>query len=129
MPRARRSSMRSRVVSRSLMSGALVGAVLVGSLTIVPARLNGTRRGGRAVIARRVGSPAQPAAGRPFTVSFKVTRSDNGRPFVRGKMTGAPSIAGLVAQHPTFLQRDDARVSLVVPPSATGKTLRVAVTI
>ena len=76
--------MRSRVFSRSLMSGALVGAVLVGSLTIVPAALNGTPRGGRPVIARPVASPAQPAAGRPFTVSFKVTRSDNGRPFVRG---------------------------------------------
>ena len=121
--------MRSRVFSRSLMSGALVGAVLVGSLTIVPAALNGTPRGGRPVIARPVASPAQPAAGRPFTVSFKVTRSDNGRPFVRGKMTGDPSIAGLVVQHTESFKGGTARVSLVVPPSATGKTLRVAVTI
>src|SRR6185312_15806461 len=96
MPDSRRCSMRSRVFSRSLMSGSLVGAVLVGSLTIVPAALNGTPRGGRPVIARPVASPAQPAAGRPFTVSFK---------------------------------GGTARVSLVVPPSATGKTLRVAVTI
>jgi hypothetical protein len=111
------------------MSGALVGAVLVGSLTIVPAALNGTPRGGRPVIARPVASPAQPAAGRPFTVSFKVTRSDNGRPFVRGKMTGDPSIAGLVVQHTESFKGGTARVSLVVPPSATGKTLRVAVAI
>ena len=69
--------MRSRVFSRSLVSGGLVGAVLVGSLTIVPAALNGTPKGGgRPVIAKPVASPAQPAAGRPFTVSFKVTRSD-----------------------------------------------------
>ena len=83
--------MPSRVFSRSLVSGGLVGAVLVGSLTIVPAALNGTpRSGGRPVIAKPVASPAQPAAGRPFTASFKVTRSDNGRPFRSGRMTGDP---------------------------------------
>ena len=121
--------MRSRVCSRSL-SGGLVGAVLVGSLTIVPAALNGTPRGGgRPVIGKPVASPAQPAAGRPFTVSFKVTRSDNGRPFVRGTMTGDPSIAGRVVQHTESFKRGTVRVSLVVPASATGKTLRVVVAI
>ena len=122
--------MRSRMFSRSLVSGGLVGAVLVGSLTIVPAALNGTPRGGgRPVIAKPVASPAQPAAGRPFTVSFRVTRSDNGRPFLRGTMTGDPSIAGRVVQHTESFKGGTARVSLVVPASATGKTLRVAVAI
>ena len=122
--------MRSRVFSRSLVSGGLVGAVLVGSLTVVPAALNGTpRNGGRPVIAKPVAAPAQPAAGRPFTVSFKVTRSDNGRPFLRGKMTGDPSIAGRVVQHTESFKGGTARVSLVVPANATGKTLRVAVAI
>ena len=81
------------------------------------------------MIAKPVASPAQPAAGRPFTVSFKVTRSDNGRPFLRGKMTGDPSIAGRVVQHTESFKGGTARVSLVVPASATGKTLRVAVAI
>ena len=122
--------MRSRMFSRSLVSGGLVGAVLVGSLTIVPAALNGTpRSGGRPVIAKPVASPAQPAAGRPFTVSFRVTRSDNGRPFLRGTMTGDPSITGRVVQHTESFKGGTARVSLVVPASATGKTLRVAVAI
>ena len=122
--------MPSRVFSRSLVSGGLVGAVLVGSLTIVPAALNGTpRSGGRPVIAKPVASPAQPAAGRPFTASFKVTRSDNGRAFLRGRMTGDPSIAGRVVQHTESFRGGTARVSLVVPASATGKTLRVAVAI
>ena len=122
--------MRSRLFSRSLVSGGLVGAVLVGSLTIVPAALNGTpRSGGRPVIAKPVASPAQPAAGRPFTASFKVTRSDNGRAFLRGRMTGDPSIAGRVVQHTESFRGGTARVSLVVPASATGKTLRVAVAI
>ena len=122
--------MPSRVFNRSLVSGGLVGAVLVGSLTIVPAALNGTpKSGGRPVIAKPVASPAQPAAGRPFTASFKVTRSDNGRAFLRGRMTGDPSIAGRVVQHTESFRGGTARVSLVVPASATGKTLRVAVAI
>ena len=122
--------MRSRMFSRSLVSGGLVGAVLVGSLTIVPAALNGTPRGGgRPVIAKPVASPPQPAAGRPFTVSFRVTRSDNGRPFLRGTMTGDSSIAGRVVQHTESFKGGTARVSLVVPASATGKSLRVAVAI
>ena len=122
--------MRSRLFSRSLVSGGLVGAVLVGSLTIVPAALNGNpRNGGRPVIAKPVAAPAQPAAGKPFTVSFKVTRSDNGRPFLRGKMTSDPSIAGRVVQHTESFRAGTARVSFAVPANATGKTLRVTVAI
>ena len=83
--------MRSRF-GRSLVSGGLVGAVLVGSLTVVPAALNGNpRNGGRPVIAKPVAAPAQPAAGKPFTVSFKVTREfgDNKIVFMyHGKLSG-----------------------------------------
>jgi hypothetical protein len=104
--------------------------VLVGSLTVVPAALNGNpRNGGRPVIAKPVAAPAQPAAGKPFTVSFKVTRSDNGRPFLRGRMTGDPSIAGRVLQHTESFRAGTARLSLAVPANATGKTLRVSVAI
>jgi len=122
--------MRSRLFSRSLVSGGLVGVVFVGSLTIVPAALNGNpRNGGRPVIAKPVAAPAQPAAGKPFTVSFKVTRSDNGRPLLRGKMTGDPSIAGRVVQHTESFRAGTARVSFAVPANATGKTLKVTVVI
>src|SRR6188472_3664647 len=129
MRRSRRCSMRSRF-GRSLVSGGLAGAVLVGSLTVVPAALNGNpRNGGRPVIAKPVAAPAQPAAGKPFTVSFKVTRSDNGRPFLRGKMTGDPSIAGRIVQHTESFRAGTARVSLAVPANATSKTLRVSLAI
>jgi hypothetical protein len=122
--------MRSRLFGRCLVSGGLVGAVLVGSLTVVPAALNGNpRNGGPPVIAKPVAAPAQPAAGKPFTVSFKVTRSDNGRPFLRGRMTGDPSIAGRVVQHTESFRAGTARVSLAVPTNAIGKTLRVTVAI
>jgi hypothetical protein len=119
--------MRSRLFHRSLVSGGLVGAVLAGSLTVVPAALNGNpKNGGRPVIAKPVAAPAQPAAGKPFTVSYKVTRSDNGRPFLRGKMTGGPSIAGRIVQHTESFRAGTARISLAVPANATGQTQRVS---
>ena len=65
------------------------------SLALVPVASNSTMKdGGKPVVAKPVAIPAQPVAGRPFAVSFKVTRSDTGTPFLRGRMTGNPSIAG-----------------------------------
>jgi hypothetical protein len=121
--------MRSRQSGRSLVSGGVVALVLAGSLTVVPVALNGTLKGGRPVIAKPVATPAQPAAGKPFSVSFKVTRSDTGKPFVGGQMKGDPRIAGRPVQHTESFRRGTARVSLVVPGSAMGKTLRVSVAI
>jgi hypothetical protein len=122
--------MRSRPFGRSLVPGGLVGVVLVGSLTVVPVALNGTpKSGGRPVIGKPVATPAQPAAGKPFTVSFRVTRTDNGRAYLGGRMTGDPTIAGRIVQHTESFRGGSARVSLVVPASAMGKTLRVAVSV
>jgi hypothetical protein len=98
-------------------------------LTLVPVALNGTLKGGRPVIAKPVATPAQPAAGKPFAVSFKVTRSDTGKPFVGGQMKGDPRVAGRAVQHTDSFKRGTARVSLVVPATAMGKTLRVTVAI
>jgi hypothetical protein len=112
------------------VSGGVVAVVLAGSLTVVPVALNGTLKNrGRPVIAKPVATPAQPAAGKPFTVAFKVTQSDTGKPFVRGAMKGDPRIAGRLVQHTDSFKRGTARVSLVVPLNAMGKTLKVAVAI
>ena len=121
--------MRSRQSRRRLASGGAVALVLAGSLTVVPVALNGTAKNGRPVIAKPVATPAQPAAGKPFAVSWKVTRSDTGKPFLGGQMKADPRIAGRLVQHTESFKRGTARVSLVVPASATGKTLRVTVTV
>jgi hypothetical protein len=121
--------MRSRHSRRSLVSGGVVALVLAGSLTVVPVALNGTLKNGRPVISRPVATPAQPAAGKPFAVSFKVIRSDTGKPLVGGQMKSDPRIAGRLVQHTDSFKRGTARVSLVVPASAMGKTLRVTVAI
>lgn len=122
--------MRSNQSGRSLVSGGVVAVVLAGSLTVVPVALNGTlKNGGRPVIAKPVATPARPAAGKPFTASFKVIRSDTGKPFLGGQMKGDPRIAGRPVQHTESFKRGTARVGLVVPASAMGKTLRVTVSI
>ena len=126
-------SSRSRHVGKSaarptLVRGGLVGAVFASSLALVPVASNSTMKdGGRPVVAKPVPIPAQPVAGRPFAVSFKVTRSDTGAPFLRGGMTGSPSIAGRPLQHTESFNGGTARVALVVPANAAGKTLKVAV--
>ncbi len=114
----------------SLVSGGLVGVVCAISLTLVPVASNSTMKdGGRPVVAKPVPIPAQPVAGRPFAVSFKVTRSDTGTPFLRGRMTGSPSVAGRVVQHTQSFRGGTARVALVVPANAAGKTLKVTVAV
>jgi len=131
-------SSRSRHVGKSaarptLVRGGLAGAVFAISLALVPVASDSTMKdGGRPVVARPVVAkpvpiPAQPVAGRPFAVSFKVTRSDTGAPFLRGRMTGSPSIAGRPLQHTESFNGGTARVALVVPANAAGKTLKVAV--
>ena len=119
-----------RAARRNLASGGLVGVVFAISLTLVPVAFNSTMKdGGKPMVAKPVAIPAQPVAGRPFAVSFKVTRSDTGTPFLRGRMTGNPSIAGRVVQHTESFKGGTARVALVVPANAGGKTLKVTVAI
>lgn len=117
-----------RVTRRTLVSGALVGLVLTASLTLVPAALNGTVAG-RPVIGRPVAVPEQPAAGRPFAVSFKVSRSDTGKPFGRGKLTARTAVAGREVPHTQSYRGGTARIALVVPASAAGKPLTVTAAI
>ena len=81
------------------------------------------------VIGQPVTVPAQPVAGKRFTVSFKVTRSDTGALLTTGKMICDPSVFGKVIQHQESFKNGTARLSFVIPADATGKLLKVHVTI
>ena len=119
-----------RAARRNLVSGGFVGVVFAISLTLVPVASNSTMKdGGKPMVARAVAIPARPVAGRLFAVSFKVTRSDTGTPFLRGRLTSNPSVAGRVVQHTESFKGGTARVALVVPANAAGKTLKVTVAI
>jgi hypothetical protein len=81
------------------------------------------------VIGPPVALPKQPLPGARFVVRFAVTRSDNRDPLSRGRLVAAPSVDGRVLPHSESLAGGVARLSMVVPVSAQGKTLTVRLTI
>ena len=70
-----------------------------------------------------------PAAGKPFTVTFPVTRSDNGAPLTEGTITAQVSVAGKAIKNSAQFTNGVAQVSLTVPKTAKRKRLKVQVTI
>ena len=73
--------------------------------------------------------PAKPKAGKQFTVSFPVTRSDNGAPLTTGTMICDPSVNGKVITHRESFVNGNARLAFTIPKTAKSKTLKVQVTI
>ena len=82
----------------------------------------------RPVIGSATITPAA-AAGRHVAVSFKVTRSDNGKLLTRGTMICDPSIQGRVIHHAEQFTNGVARLAFTIPKNAKGKLLKVHVTI
>ena len=81
------------------------------------------------VIAKPTTVPKVALAGKRFTVSFKLTRSDTGEPLTAGTMVCEPSVGGKLLRHDEVFEAATARVSLVIPKSAKGKQLKVQVRI
>jgi len=83
----------------------------------------------RAVIGPAVAVPARATAGKRLTVTFALSRSDNGRPLTGGTMSCTPTIDGKLVAHTDSMSNGTARLSLVVPKNAKGKTLKVKLTV
>ncbi|HEX6663078.1 MAG TPA: Calx-beta domain-containing protein [Gaiellaceae bacterium] len=81
------------------------------------------------VIGSPVANPVKPVAGRAFTASFRVTRSDTGGALTTGKMNCDPTLAGKLLRHTDSFRAGIVRVSLLVPSNAAGKLLKIKVTI
>jgi len=79
----------------------------------------------KAVVGPAIAVPAKAVAGKRFTVTFAVSRSDNGKPLTGGKMSCTPTINGKLVAHTDSMSNGVARLSLVVPKNAKGKTLSV----
>ncbi len=112
----------------------LLGVLLFGVLVLSfgTQTASGTERAlllGKPVIGQPVTVPARPAAGKPFTVSFHVTRSDTGETLKSGTMICDPSVAGTVIRHAESFKAGTARLAFVVPTNTAGKLLKVKVTI
>ncbi len=110
-------------------------ATLVGLLVLASGALAASTAGGaegshaatKPVIGPAATVPARPQAGKRFTASFKVTRSDTGAPLRGGKMTCTPSVGGKAIPHTDSFSGGTARVSFVVP--ATAKVVKVVLSI
>jgi hypothetical protein len=83
----------------------------------------------RPLLGKPVGVPAKPLAGKEFSFSLPVTRSDTGGALLTGKMVCDPSVAGKVIKHAESFKGGKARLSFVVPKTAEGKLLKVKITI
>ena len=83
----------------------------------------------KAVIGAPTLVPKTAVAGKRLTVTFPVTRSDNGAPLTSGKMICDPSVSGKVITHAESFTGGTAKLAFTVPKTAKGKLLRVKVTI
>src|SRR5215831_14166780 len=106
---------------------ALAGAVVASASTASGA--SRSLAGGKPVIGKAATAPAKPLAGKRFTASFKVLRSDTKSPLLSGKMICDPSVAGKVIAHSESFRKGTARLSFVVPAKAAGKVLTIRLTI
>jgi hypothetical protein len=80
-------------------------------------------------IGKPVLTPAVPKAGKRLTVTFPLTRQEDGTPLTGGTMTCDPKVAGKVLAHSESIGTGAARLTFVVPKAAKGKLLKVNLTI
>ncbi len=83
----------------------------------------------RPVLGKPVGTPPRPLAGRMFTFTLPVTRSDTGKHLWNGTLDCDPRVGGKVIRHAESFKAGTVRMSFLVPKTASGKLLRVAVEI
>jgi hypothetical protein len=122
---------RTRREARSKSSAALlvIGLLALALTVLVQAASGVTHAGWKPVIGKPVAAPLQPQAGKRFTVVFRVTRSDTGKPVTAGTMVCVPSVAARALAHTESFRGGRARLSFIVPTNAAGKLVKVALTI
>ena len=76
-----------------------------------------------------VATPRRPRAGRSFTVSLPVTRSDTGRSISSGNVDCRVRAAGVAVQATGRVTRGSATCAFVVPRAAKGKVVRGTITV
>jgi ABC-type nitrate/sulfonate/bicarbonate transport system substrate-binding protein len=84
---------------------------------------------GKPVFGKRVTSPSQPVAGKPFTFTLAVNGRYSAQPLTTGTMVANPSVNGKVIKHVESFKNGQARVSFVVPKAAKNKLLSISIKI
>jgi len=83
----------------------------------------------RPVFGRAVAQPRRPLAGRQFTLTLPVKRSNTGAPLTEGRIVSAVTLAGKPIKHLDSFANGKARLWLRVPKTAKGKLLTIKVKI
>jgi hypothetical protein len=81
------------------------------------------------VATQPVATPRRPRAGRSFTVSLPVTRSDTGRAIAAGNVDCRVRAAGVAVQATGRVAQGSATCAFVVPRAAKGKVVRGTITV
>ena len=81
----------------------------------------------RPLLGKPVGVPATPVAGKQFTFSLPVTRSDTRAALRAGKLVSAVSVGSTPIRHAHSFEHGRARLSFVVPKTARGKVIRLKI--
>lgn len=81
------------------------------------------------VIGRPLAQPAQPRAGRPLRVTFRVTWSNDGTALRSASVATRTSVASKAVPHRYSFAAGRLTVSMVVPKTAKGKQLKVTATV
>jgi hypothetical protein len=83
----------------------------------------------RPVLGKAAVLPAKPLAGKRFTFSLPVTRSDTRAPLLTGKLVCDPAVASKGIKHAESFKAGKAQLSFVIPTTAKGKVLKVKIKI
>ena len=83
----------------------------------------------RPVIGAPAKAPAVAVAGKGFTISFPVTRSDTGAKLTSGAVSATSSIGGIAIKPIAQFSKGVATVKLAIPGADRGKLLKVSLTI
>lgn len=75
----------------------------------------------RLTAGKAIGAPPRPVAGRRFTISVPVTRSDTGRPISAGSVRCNVRVAGATVPATGRVSSGNGRCAFVVPVTSSGK--------
>jgi hypothetical protein len=99
---------------------AVVSVVVAALAVFVPIAGSAGSATAKPVIGKAAATPAQAVQGARFSVSAKVTRSDNGRALAQGLLVCTPTAGGKTVAHTQSLRGGVARCAFTVPVTATA---------
>lgn len=94
---------------------------------LIPPSNPGPRAIIRPVVGKPVAQPTQPRAGKRFTATIRVTRSNDGAPLTNATVASTVRIAAKLMPHQYRFSAGQLRLALGVPTTARGKQLKITV--